>query len=301
MNWLNYHHLYYFWNVAREGSIAAAAQRLGLSQPTISAQIKMLERSMKSALLERAGRGVKLTQQGMTVFRYADEIFALGREMQDALSGRMVGDDLSLHVGVADVVPKIIAHRLLLPAIERAGKVRLTCREGKSDELLAALAIHEMDVVLLDKPFNAVARVSAFNHLLGECGVSFFAPRAAVSQYRRRFPKSLDGAAFLMPTAPSTLRRALDRWLEEENIRVVVAAEFDDSALLKVFGRAGTGLFAGPTAIEREISQQYGVGVIGRVETIRERFYAVTLERRLHHPAVVAIRDAARDSLFVQQ
>ena len=298
MEWLNYHHLLYFWTVAREGSVARACQRLHLSQPTISGQLRVLEEALGEKLFARQGRGLVLTEVGRTVYSYADEIFSLGRELMDNLKDRPTGRPLRLSVGIADVVPKLIAYRLLEPALKLPERVHVVCREDKPERLLAELALHGVDLVLADAPLSPSMRIRAFSHLLGECGVCFFAVPALAAVYRRRFPASLAGAPMLLPTDNTTLRRSLDQWFDAQGLRPQVVGEFEDSALLKVFGQTGAGLFAAPAAIEREVRKQYGVVVVGRVEEIRERYYAISAERRLKHPAVVAISEAAQHHLF---
>jgi LysR family transcriptional activator of nhaA len=298
VEWLNYHHLLYFWTVAREGSVTGATRKLGLAQPTISGQIRQLERRLDQKLFRRQGRTLVLTDVGRVVYRYADEIFGLGRELLDVLESRPTGRPLRLTAGVAEGVPKLIAKRLLEPVLQLAGPVRLVCREDRTDRLLAALALHQLDVVLSDAPIPAQVGVKGFSHLLGECGVTIFAAPALARRHRRGFPRSLDGAPMLLPTDDTVLRRSLDHWLDSAGIRPVAVAEFEDPALLKTFGQDGRGLFAGPSVIEREIARQYAVGVVGRLEEVRERFYAISAERRLEHPAVVALTRAARDRLF---
>ena len=287
MEWLNYHHLHYFWVVAREGSIARASGQLNLAQPTISGQIHALEEALGEKLFMRVGRHLVLTEVGRVVFRYADEIFTLGRELMDTLKGRPTGRPLRLVVGVADVLPKLIAYRLLEPALRLSTPVQVICREGKLERLLAELVVYELDVVLSDAPSGALNRVRAFNHLLGECGVSLFG-----------FPDSLDGAPFLLPTDNTMVRRGLEQWFEAADIRPRVVGEFEDSALLTVFGQTSLGMFAAPSVIEAEVQQQYGVEVIGRLADVRERFYAIAVERKLKHPAIVALLEAARQTLF---
>lgn len=299
MDWLNYHHLRYFWAVAKEGTIAAACEKLHVAQPTISAQIRALENALGEKLFQRVGRYLTLTDTGQVVYRYADEIFSLGRELMDTLQGRPTGSPVRFNVGVADVLPKLVAYRLLEPALKLPETVRLFCHESTPAELLARLAIHDLDLVLSDSPIGPEAKVRAFSHLLGECGVSIFGTRELVAAYRRRFPASLDGAPFLLPTSSTSLRRSLDVWLDAEGIRPRIVGEFDDSALLKVFGQAGAGLFAAPDVIEQEVRRQYGVRVVGRLKSVTERFYAISVERKVKHPAVVAIAAAARDKLFV--
>ena len=298
MEWLNYHHLLYFSVVAREGSITRASDQLSLTQATISAQISSLEEVLGEKLFSRVGRNLILTEMGRMVFRYADEIFTLGRELMDTVKGRPTGRPVRLVVGVADVLPKLIAHRLLDPALKLAEPIRLICREGKHDHLLAQLAVHELDLVLTEAPIGSMVKVRAFNHLLGECGVTIFGPAPLAARYRRRFPRSLNGAPFLLPTDNTTLRRSLDQWFEAEGIRPTVIGEFEDSALLKVFGQSGAGLIAAPSVIEAEVRRQYGVQIVGRVEAVRERFYAISVERKLKNPAVVAITETARQKLF---
>jgi LysR family transcriptional regulator, transcriptional activator of nhaA len=301
VEWLNYHHLLYFWVVVREGSITQACEKLHLAQPTISSQLKKLERNVGAKLFERSGRQLVLTDTGHVVYRYADEIFSLGRELQDAVRGRAVGRPLRFMVGVPDVLPKMIVYRLLRPAFELPEPIQLVCHEGKLDQLLVELSLHQHDIVISDSPVGTASPIRAFNHLLGESPISIFGKGKTASQYRRNFPKSLDGAPMLLPTTNTTLRRALDQWCEAQDIRPHIVAEFEDSALLKVFGKAGDGLFAAPTAIEEDVKQQYQVTVIGRVPEVRERFYAISVERRLKHPAVLAISSAAREDLFNPQ
>ena len=297
MNWLNYHHLHYFWVVAREGSVTAACEVLHLSQPTISGQIRELERAMKAPLFEKRGRGLALTETGRAVFRYADDIFALGRELMDAVGGRPVGRPVRLRVGVVDVMPKLIAHLLIEPALRLPEPVRVVCMEGKLDRLAAELTIHNLDVVLSDTPLPPTVKAKVYTHLLGESGVAFVGVPRLAELYKAGFPKSLDGAPFLLPTEGTVLRRSLDQWFDALGVRPVIRGEFEDSALLKTFGRAGEGVFAVPAAAERDVRRHYGARRIGRAEGVRERFYAVSVERKLKHPAVVAISESARRSL----
>jgi LysR family transcriptional activator of nhaA len=298
MQWLNYHHLYYFWVVAREGSIAKACDKLLLAQPTISGQLRELERALGEKLFARSGRGLILTETGRTVFRYAQDIFTLGKELTDTLAGRPTGRPMRLVVGIADVLPKLITYRLLEPALRLPESVQIICREDKSDRLLAELSVHGLDLVLSDTPIPPSIKVRAFNHLLGECGVSILAAPPLARTLRVGFPASLEGAPFLLPTENTTLRRSLDQWFEAEGRRPAIRAEFEDSALLKVFGQAGVGAFAVPSVIEREVRRQYGVQLIGRIDAVREHFYAISIERKLKHPAVLAISHAARQQLF---
>jgi LysR family transcriptional activator of nhaA len=295
---LNYHHLLYFWTVAREGSIARACAQLHLTQPTISGQLRRLEKALGAKLFDRVGRNLVLTDTGRVVYGYADDIFSLGRELQDTLRGRPAGRPLRLLVGVADTLPKEIAYRLLEPAQRLAEPVQLVCDHGKLEYLLGRLAVNALDVVLADAPVSPTTKVRAFNHLLGECCVSFMAAPSLAAAYRRGFPKSLDGAPFLLPAEDTTLRRSLEQWFDAEGIHPRVRGEFADPALLKVFGESGGGVFTVRSAVERETRQRYRVRPLGRIESIRERFYAISVERKLKHPAVVAITEAARAELF---
>jgi LysR family transcriptional activator of nhaA len=297
MDWLNYHHLHYFWVVAREGSVTRAAELLHLSQPTISGQIRELENAFKAPLFARSGRGLALTETGQAVFRYAEDIFSLGREIMDLVSGRPSGRPVRLRVGVVDVMPKLIAHLLLEPALHLPEPLRVVCMEGKLDELAAELTIHNLDVVLSDTPLPPTVKAKVFNHLLGQCGVVVVGAPKLRDAYRAGFPKSLDGAPFLLPAEGTALRRSLDLWFDGHGVRPMIRGEFEDSALLKTFGRAGEGLFAVPDAAERDVRRNYGVRRVGRAAGLRERFYAVSVERRLKHPAVVAISNQARQRL----
>ncbi len=298
MEWLNYHHLLYFWVVAKEGSIAKACAKLHLAQPTISGQIRLLEDTLGEKLFAKAGRGLRLTEVGLVVFQYAEEIFGLGRELQDVLKGRPRGRPRRLLVGISDMVPKLVAYRVLQPVLTLAEPVQLICEEGSPQYLLAELTEHRLDVVLADVPIMPMARGRAFNHLLGSCGVTLFGAASIAARYRARFPLALDGAPFLMPIEGSSLRQSLDQWFESVGVRPRVAGEFKDSALMKTFGSAGVGLFVAPTAIEAEVKAHYGVHVVARIGSVRESFYAISVERRLKHPAVVALCEAARGDLF---
>jgi LysR family transcriptional activator of nhaA len=214
------------------------------------------------------------------------------------VKGRPTGSPLALHVGLADVLPKLIAHRLLAPALETPGGVKIICFEGKPDQLLAQLSIHELDVVLADAPISPHVSIRGFNHLLGECGVTVFGAKREAARYRRQFPDSLDGAPWLLPTPNTMLRRALDQWFDANDIRPLVVCEFEDSALKKVFGQRGLGLFTAPSVIEPEVCRQYDVGVVGRIDSIREQFYAISMERKVRHPAVLTLTNAARTQMF---
>lgn len=298
MTWLNYHHLLYFWTVVREGGVSKAAQKLGLSQPTISAQLRLLDAALGESLLQRHGRSLALTEVGRVVFRYADEIFGLGRELLETLRGRPPGRPLQLSVGVANAVPKLIASRLLLPAVTGADPVHVVCREDNADQLTTLLAAHVLDVVIADTAAPSHLRVKVFNHLLGESDIAFFAPAPLASRLRRRFPRSLSGLPLLVPTANAALRRGLEDWFERADLRPQLAGEFEDSALMKVVGQATATAFPAPAAIAADVCRLYGVREFGRTAAVRERYYAISAERRLKHPGVLAITSAARDELF---
>jgi LysR family transcriptional activator of nhaA len=298
MEWLNYHHLFYFWTVMREGSITAACSRLSLAQSTVSAQLGKLEEALGGKLFNRQGRTLEATDLGQLVFQYADKIFPLGRELMDQIHNRPVVGPLSLKVGIVDVVPKLMARKLLEPALCLDRKVRLVCHEGKEKDLLAELALHNLDLVLADGPIRSGLSIRAYNHFLGECGITFFAVKGLATHLSKNFPASLDNTPMVMPMAMTMLRCALDQWFETLSIQPVVVAEFEDNALLTVFGQAGDGVFVAPTIIESEVKSQYQVEIIGRCDTIKEQFYAISVERILKHPAVVAITDIARHSVF---
>ncbi len=301
MHWLNYHHLLYFHVVAREGSITGAGEVLRLSLPTISGQIKALERRLGERLIARRGRGIELTEVGRVVQRYAEEIFGLGHELMQTLRGATAPASERaprLVVGVANAVPKLIARRLLEPAWRANPRPHLVCHEDEHDRLLADLATHRLDVVLTDAPVGPGVRVKAFNHELGVCGTTFFARRDLATRLRRGFPKSLNGAAFLLPADTSALRRAVDQWFMHHDIAPRVAGEFSDSALLKVFAQDDDLVFVGPSVIAGDIERQHRVRRIADASDLRQRFFAISVERKLKHPAVASIAEAARERLF---
>ena len=298
MEWLNYHHLLYFWTVAREGTIARASEELRLAQPTISGQIRVLEDQLGEKLFQRSGRNLVLTDVGRLVYRYADDIFGLGRELMDTLKDRPTGRPLRFQVGVADEVSKVIAYRLLEPAMRLTQPVYMVCRDGAAERLLTELATHSLDLVIADTPISPTIKVKAFSHALGETPVTVFGTAKLAAPRRRGFPKSLDGAPFLVPTIGKTLRRTLDQYFDQQGIRPRIVAELDDSALLTTFGQAGAGLFVAPTVLEKEVTRQFGVTPVGRLDAVRERYFAISVERRLKHPAVVAISEAANEMLM---
>jgi LysR family transcriptional activator of nhaA len=301
MDWLNYHHLLYFWTVAKEGSIVRASKALRLAPPTISAQLRTLEENLGQKLLTRRGRGLVLTDAGRIALGYADEIFSLGRELLTAVKQGQTDRSIRFSVGLVDSVPKLVARELLRPALGLDPPAQLVVREGKLEHLVGELATHRLDMVLSDHPFTSPSAIRIFHHRLGETGVTFFASPSLASRLRRKFPSSLDGAPALLPADNTAMRSSLESWFESIGVRPRVLAEFEDSALLKVFGSGTEGFFALPTVAVREITRSFSVRVIGSTEDCRERFFALSAERRLRHPAVVEIRRMALGDLFGQE
>ena len=298
MRHLNYSHLHYFWVVAREGSITRAAETLHLTPQTISGQLKLLDEAVGQPLFNRVGRSLVLSDTGRFVFQYADEIFSIGAELASVLRGNQMNGPTTLAVGIVSSMPKLIAERIIAPALMAEQPIRVRCQEASLEQLLSELAVHKLDLVLSDQPVPDGLSLKAYDHRLGESGMSFFAPRSQSRRYRAKFPDSLQDAPMLLPSPNSALRRRLDDWFEALQLSPRIVGEFDDSALLKAFGEAGAGVFAGPTVIENEISRMYRSTVIGRTDNISERFYAISPERRLKHPSVVLITDTARSDLF---
>ncbi len=296
MDWLNYHHLLYFWTVVREGGVSKASRALQLAQPTVSGQLRALEQSLGEKLFQRQGRTLVLTEVGQLTYRYADEIFRLGRELQDTLKGRPVARPRRLVVGVSDSLEKRVAHRLIEPALRSSEPVRVVVQEARPERLVPELAVHALDVVLTDAP--APSPVRAYSHLLGECGVALFAAPALARKLAPGFPRSLDDAPLLTAAEGATLQRSLAHWFESRSIRPRVVGEFQDSALMEAFGEAGAGVFPAPEAVEAEVRNAHGVERVGKLEGLRERYYAITVERKLRHPAVVALTESARSELF---
>ncbi len=299
MQWLNYHHLLYFWMVAKHGSITRASAELRLAHPTISGQIHRLEEVLGEKLFARRGRNLVLTDSGRIAFRYADEIFSLGQEFQDTLKGRSTAQPLRLVVGVSDVIAKSIVHRILEPAFQLRDKVRVICRESRSaDAFMGELAIHAIDVVLADAPAGPGTPVRTFSHPLGECGTSFFASGPLAKSCRRGFPHSLDNVPVMLPTSDSTFRRALDEWFRSHDIRPEIIAELDDLALASVLGEKGLGVLAAPDVLAKELRQRYALQLVGSTKDIRQRFFAISVERKIKNPAVAAICEVARKKIF---
>jgi len=298
MERLNYKRLEHFWAVGKEGSVTRAALLLGVSQPAVSAQIRALEKELGETLLRKSGRTLALTDVGRLVYRYADEIFGLGRELAETVRGQPSERPLRLNVGMVQALPKLVVYHLVAPALRLDRPVRLTVLEDRPDKLFADLALHTLDLVLSDAPLPGPLAVKAYNHPLGDCGISILAAPRLAARYRDGFPAALDAAPFLLPTPNTALRQAMDRWFESNDVRPTPVAELEDSAVLKVFGQEGAGLIAIPSVVEAQVCRQYDMEIVGRIDEIRERFYAISAERRIMHPAVVAITQAARSSLF---
>ena len=298
MEWLNYHHLLYFWMVARTGSIAKACQELRLAQPTISGQLRALEESLGDKLFAKQGRGLVLTETGQVVYHYADEIFALGSELADVLKGRPRKAPLRLVVGVSDLIPKLIAYRILEPALAMKGGVRIECYEDTPEKLLLSLSAHDLDLVLTDAPATSAVRVRVFNHLLGSSGIGLFAAPKLANFYRKRFPQSLSGAPFLLPMKNSASRQIMDQWFEMHAIHPRILGEFQDTALLTAFGQTGAGIFAAPVAIAKEVQRRYAVVKLGDLGTRAMEYYAISAERKIRHPAATVIAEVAKNKLF---
>lgn len=296
---MNYKHLYYFWTVAKAGSITRASEQLHLTPQTISGQLSLFEDVVGETLFDRSRRKLTLTDAGRTVLGYAEEIFTLGKELEEVLRHSPGGRPLQLRVGVSDAVPKALAYKLIEPALRQPDNSRIVCREGKVAGLMGELAIHQLDIVIADSPMPPRIDVKAFNHLLGECGLTFFATPELSKEFSGEFPHKLNGAPLLLPGDDVAVRPKLIHWFDQHRIRPRITGEFDDSALMAAFGQAGAGIFSAPTAIADRVREQYGVEVIGATEDITESFYAISVERRLSHPAVVAISEAARQELFL--
>lgn len=295
MDWLNYHHLRYFWTVAREGGLRQAAAKLHVSPPSISAQIRELEEAMGEKLFRRQGRANVLTDAGQIALRYADEIFNLGRELTNALGQRPTAQALRLHVGVADAVPKLVTHEVLRPVFEMAQPVHVICREGKVADLIGQLAAYRLDIVLADEPASSVHQSRVFSHHLGQSGASFCATRKLAAELKRGFPKSLHRAPALLPAETTAFRRSLETWFQALGIRPRAVAEFEDAALMKVIAAEGRGFVALPSVVAEEARVRYDLQLIGSTDRCRDNFYAITAERRLTHPAVTLLTATARE------
>ena len=298
MEWLNFHHLFYFWTVVRTGSITKACEELRLAPPTVSAQLRDLEDHLGEKLLTRSGRKLIPTEIGLVVYRRAEEIFSIGREIIDTVKQRPTSRPLRLVVGLDDVVPKEIAYRLIEPAFRLDTVVRLLCHESSLERLIAELVLHEIDVVLSDAPVTPSLNMRVYSHYLGQCGVVWMASRPLAKLYRRNFPKSLKGAPVLLPTIDTAIRRRLDQWFATVAVEPRVMAEFEDFALLRVFGREGTGVFPVPTTLERQYNKQDNVVRVGTARNVDANFYAISAEPKITHPGVMAICEFARREIF---
>ncbi len=298
MEWLNYHHLFYFWTVGKAGTVSAAARQLHLTRPTVTSQIRELEKSIGQKLLEQQGRGLVLTEFGQQVFDYAEDIFSIGHQLREFVRTGQPGRRQKLRVGMPDVVPKLISYELLKPALVGPEPPRIECYEGNLTDLLADLAVHRLDLVLSDSPAPATLDINVYSHKLGECGLSILATESLAQKYRKGFPHSLTDAPILLPTELTAVRRSLDRWMEEHKVFPEIVAEIEDSALLKVFGQAGQGAFPVPTAIEELVKKQYGVHLVGRIPEVLDTFYVISVEKRVQHEAAIRIMNQARNQLF---
>jgi LysR family transcriptional regulator, transcriptional activator of nhaA len=298
MDWLNYHHLLYFWSVAKHGTMTKACEELRLAQPTISGQIRLLENTLGEKLFIRTGRRLALTEMGHLVFKYAEDIFATGQELLNTVKSQGNGQPTRLVVGIADVVPKPLATQLLKSALKLSRPTHLVCQEDKLQQLLTDLTGHRLDLVIADTPAPPSIKDHTYNHPLGESGVTMFGTAKLAAQYRSDFPRSLESAPLLLPTSNAGLRRLLDQWMVNHGLRPNIVGEFDDSATLKAFGQDGFGIFPGSSVIEKEICRQYRVQVVGQLDALKQHFYAITVERRLKHPATLAIVRTARRELL---
>ncbi len=295
---LNYRQLHYFWVVAKTGSIVRACEQLNLTPQTISGQISLLEQTFGVALFQRVGRQLELTEAGRQALPYAEQMFQTGNELEAMLRAQPDEQQIQFRVGVADVVPKSIVYRLIAPTMELSEPIRITCREDKLERLLADLAIQRLDLVISDSPMPTHLDIKGYSQKLGECGISFFATQALADRYSGDFPHCLHGAPLLIPGAETVVRSRLQRWFAEQQIQPRIIGEFDDSALMQAFGQSGSGIFIAPSVIADEVVRQYGVALIGQTVAVTESFYAISVERKVKHPGIVAITEGARRELF---
>jgi len=301
MEFLNYHHLRYFWMTAKEGGLTRAAKKLNVSQPSICTQVQALENALGEKLLRRSGQGLVLTEAGQQVFSFAEEIFSLGEDLFNTMKQRPTLRPLRVNIGIADSLPKLMSAELIKPIFQLPQAVQASCHEWPVPDLLAHLETHRLDIVLAEEPATAVSNLKAFNHLLGESAISFCAEPKMAARLKRNFPCSLHDAPALLPTPETPLRRSLEKWFHDEGIQPKLVAEFDDPALMKVMATEGLGFFPLPSVVVEESVKRYGLRLIGRAETCRQQFYAITGERRLVHPAVLAITSQAQASLFCKK
>jgi LysR family transcriptional activator of nhaA len=295
---LNYRQLHYFWIVAKTGSIVRACEQLNLTPQTISGQLSQLERSLGVDLFQRVGRQLELTEAGRQALPYAEQMFQLGSELENVLRSQAGEQQLLFRIGVADVVPKSIVYRLIAPTMVIEQPIRISCREDKLERLLADLAIQRLDLVISDSPMPPHLDIKGLSQKLGECGISFFATREVTQQLDMPFPQCLHGAPLLIPGQDTVVRGRLMRWFADQKIQPRIVGEFDDSALMKAFGKSGSGIFVAPSVIADEVRSQYGVEVLGQTDAVTESFYAITVERKVRHPGIIAIAESARNQLF---
>ncbi len=296
---LNYRQLHYFWVVAKTGSIVRACEQLNLTPQTISGQISLLEQTFGVELFRKAGRQLELTEAGRQTLPYAEQMFQLGNELEAMLRAQPKEQQVLFRVGVADVVPKSIVYRLIAPTMELDEPIRITCREDKLERLLADLAIQRLDLVISDSPMPSHLDIKGYSQKLGECGVSFFATEALAQRYGDTFPNCLQGAPLLIPGQETVVRSRLLRWFAEQKIQPKIVGEFDDSALMQAFGQSGSGFFIAPSVIADEVCKQYGVRLMGQTDAVSESFYAISVERKVKHPGILAITEGARRELFM--
>ena len=297
---MNFKHLHYFWVTAKAGGVVKAGEQLHITPQTLSGQIKLLEERLGRKLFRKSGRNLELTDDGRVALRYADDIFSLGQELEQALRARRAGGAQAseFRVGIEDALAKTVAYRLLEPSLHLPDPVRLICVEGQFNDLMAQLALHRIDLVLSDQPLTSRLSVKAYNHPLGSSSMSFYASPGLRQTLKAPFPACLNGAPMLVPGGTSSVRPQFEAWLTRHQLQPRVVGEFNDGALMKAFGREGGGIFLSPSVCEAETSEQYGVHIIGRSEEITESFYAISAERRITHPAVRAITRAAKGELF---
>ncbi|MBF0263734.1 MAG: transcriptional activator NhaR [Gammaproteobacteria bacterium] len=295
---MNYKHLHYFWTVAKEGGIARASERLHITPQTISGQLSLLEDYLGVSLFNRVGRNLEITETGRMILSYADEIFSLGSELEDTLHHLPEGRPQLFKVGVVDVVPKFVAHQILKTSLELKEQIRLLCKEASIENLLAELSLHHLDLVIADRPIPPNVSTRAYNHKLGESAISFFSTTEIKEKLTPQFPKCLDNAPLLLPSAGSQLRENINQWIDKYHLHPKIVAEFDDSALMKAFGQAGAGIFIAPSVIQSEVEQQFNVVAIGQTTEIKEQFYAISTSRHVVHPVISAVLDGAKNSLF---
>ncbi|MBI3230997.1 MAG: transcriptional activator NhaR [Burkholderiales bacterium] len=289
---INFHHLYYFWVVAHEGGVTRAAERLGVAVQTISTQLGLLEQSLGKSLMSLQGRRLVLTEAGRSALTYADQIFLLGEQMQEALAQEELGRTLRLTVGISDALPKAVAYNVLQAALAMPGasqRLRLVCFEGQFESLLGDLALHKLDVLLTDRPYSGNASVRAFSHPLAEYEISLFGTAELAAKYSENFPACLQGAPLLLPTRNTALRARLDQWLEANKVKAEIVGEFEDGALMKTFGARGLGLFPGPAVVDSDPDVQQQIVSVGEMAGVREQCFAISNDRKIKHPAVEAI------------